>query len=54
MNDERDDDQEIQKGDTVLEVIDGKPVMYTEPEWVFARACDDELRHNRVRAAEGP
>lgn len=36
MNDERDDDQEIQKGDTVLEVIDGKPVMYTEPEWVFA------------------
>lgn len=36
MNDERDDDEEIQQGDTVIEIIDGEPVMYTEPEWIPA------------------
>ena len=36
MNDERDDDEEIQPGDTVIEIIDGEPVMYTEPEWISA------------------
>lgn len=36
MNDERDDDEEIQQGDTVIEIIDGEPVLYTEPGWISA------------------
>jgi hypothetical protein len=32
VSDERDDDEEIQPGDLVIEMIGGRPYIYTQPE----------------------
>jgi hypothetical protein len=51
--DERKDDEEIQPGDTVIELRDGKPVLYTQREGETSATSTRKGRSPSAEASPG-